>query len=243
MTSESRVRALEDQGFVLHSVPWRETSLVIEVFTSRYGRFSMVAKGARRPRSALRGVVQPFQPLRLIWFGQHSTLRTLKSAEWLGGLPLLQGRALFCGFYLNELLLRLVAREEGLGELFLAYREALQRLSQESGQEPILRDFEYALLRVMGVAPSFSQESLSGRPLEAEEIYGFDADGAVVTLGSGTRNTVQCHGKTLLDMAQGRFEDARSLVESKNVMRWLLRHHLGGQELHTRRILQELPPL
>src|SRR5437762_10036483 len=87
-------------AFVLHSYPFRETSLVIEVFTQDFGRVALVARGARRPRSALRGVLLAFQPLLLSWAGK-SELRTLHKAEWQGGLPQLKGTALLCGFYLN----------------------------------------------------------------------------------------------------------------------------------------------
>ena len=100
-----------EPGYVLHAYPYRETSLIVEAFTEAHGRVAMVARGAKRPRSELRGVLQGFQPLLLSWFGQQE-LKTLLRAEWRGGLPLVSGRALLCGFYLNELLLRLLAHED-----------------------------------------------------------------------------------------------------------------------------------
>ncbi|EQD77444.1 DNA repair protein RecO [mine drainage metagenome] len=242
MTSEKRGTTHEDQGFVLHTTPWRETSLVVEVLTPHNGRISLVAKGVRRPRAALRGVLQPFQPLHLVWYGQEG-LRILKSAEWQGGQPLLQGRALFCGFYLNELLFRMVVPEDNQELLFESYGRALFRLALEPTQEPILRTFEYELLQSLGVAPVLDRESLTNLPVVAEVLYGLDRDGAVVRLGPGQENAVQCHGKTLLDMVKGNYGDPRSAQECKRVMRWLLQVHLGGQELHTRRILQEIPTL
>ena len=99
---------LENQPvFILHSYPYRETSLIVEVFSQNFGRLPLVARGARRPRSAVRGLLMAFQPLHLSWFGK-AELRTLHSAEWQGGQPQLQGMALMCGFYLNELLLKLL---------------------------------------------------------------------------------------------------------------------------------------
>src|SRR5471032_161669 len=107
MADAGRARPDVQPAFVLHSYPFRETSLVIEVFTREFGRLGLVARGARRPKSALRGVLLAFQPLRISWTGR-SELRTLIRAEWTGGVPQPQGLALMCGFYLNELLLKLL---------------------------------------------------------------------------------------------------------------------------------------
>ena len=106
MSSDTRIN--NEPGFILHTYPFKETSVVAEAFTCSHGRVALIARGARRPASALRGLMQPFTPLLLSWFGK-SELKTLHAAEWQGGLIAPQGRALMCGFYLNELLLRLLA--------------------------------------------------------------------------------------------------------------------------------------
>lgn len=108
-TSEFRVA--EQPAFVLHSYPYRETSLIVDVLTRDHGRLALVAKGAKRPHSALRGVLQTFQPLLLSWSGK-SEVRTLTGAEWVGGMLPLSGDALLCGFYANELLVKFCARED-----------------------------------------------------------------------------------------------------------------------------------
>ncbi len=131
MTAADRNRHQDEQAFVLHSYPFRETSLILDVFSRRHGRLAIVARGARRPRSALRGVLMNFQPLLLSWFGKGE-VRTLHSAEWQGGQPYLQGTALMCGFYLNELLLNLLARDDPHEQLFDYYRATLYRLAQRS---------------------------------------------------------------------------------------------------------------
>ena len=106
----SHKHKIEDEpAFVLHSYPFSETSLILDVFSRGHGRLPIMARGARRPKSSLRGVLMNFQPLQLSWFGKGE-VRTLHSAEWQGGQPYLQGTALMCGFYLNELLLNLLAR-------------------------------------------------------------------------------------------------------------------------------------
>ena len=117
MADAGRVRLEGQPAFVLHSYPFRETSLMIEVFAKDHGRIALVARGARRPRSALRGVLLAFQPLLLSWAGK-AELRTLHKAEWQGGLPQLKGSALLCGFYLNELLLKLLPRDDPHERLF-----------------------------------------------------------------------------------------------------------------------------
>src|SRR5947208_14864343 len=121
-----RTRQESREAFILHGYPYRETSLLLETFTRTFGRVSMVARGARPPRSPMRGVLLSFQPLALSWFGKGE-LRTLSRAEWQGGQPLLKGEALLCGFYLNELLIRLLPREDAHDASFVQYREALQR--------------------------------------------------------------------------------------------------------------------
>src|SRR5512139_4219305 len=101
----------DEPAFVLHAYPYRETSLIVEAFTEAHGRIALVARGAKRPRSELRGLLQGFQPLLLSWSGAGE-LKTLARAEWRGGMSRLGGSALVCGFYLNELLIKLLPRED-----------------------------------------------------------------------------------------------------------------------------------
>src|ERR1700679_3538600 len=124
-----RGRVDNQPAFVLHSYPYRETSMVVEVFSRDYGRVALLAKGAKRPRSALRGLLLSFQPLTVAWSGKNE-LRMLHKADWSGGQPLLRGPALMCGFYLNELLLKLLVRDDAHDRLFDRYREALSQLAR-----------------------------------------------------------------------------------------------------------------
>ena len=138
-------------AFVLHAYPYSETSLLVEAFTRPHGRLPLLAKGARRPGSSLRSVLVAFQPLTASWSGRGE-VRTLVRSEWQGGQPLLRGEALLCGFYLNELLLRLLPREDPHEVLFDHYAAALNRLATEQEQAPILRGFERRLLQELGYA-------------------------------------------------------------------------------------------
>ena len=124
----SDFRIAEQPSFVLHSYPYRETSLILDVFSRDHGRVALVAKGAKRPHSALRGVLQTFQPLGLSWTGKGE-VRTLTQAEWVGGMLPLAGDALLCGFYVNELLVKFCAREDAHPALFNHYVLTLSRLA------------------------------------------------------------------------------------------------------------------
>ncbi len=222
-------------AFILHSYPFRETSLVLEAFSRRYGRLAIVARGARRPRSVLRGVLMSFQPLELSWFGKGE-LRTLHGAERLGGQPLLTGTALLCGFYLNELLLNLMAREDPHEQLFDYYQETLQRLVREGDYAGTLRGFEKRMLQEMGYALPLEREAGSGAPIDPAIRYCYVVErGAVREAQEG----LPVLGKTLIDMAADDYRDPVSARESKQLMRMLLNHYLAGRTLRTRELIKD----
>ncbi len=234
---------IEDQfAFVLHSYPFRETSLIVEVFSRNHGRVPLVARGARRPRSAIRGLLMGFQPLSLSWFGKHE-LRTLHSAEWQGGQPQLQGTALLCGFYLNELLLNLMARDDPHESLFDYYQQTLQRLAQEQDHAFTLRSFEKHMLQELGYALSLETEAGSGRPVLPERSYRYILERGAVAETADSSQGMPVDGKTLLDMAADDYRDAVTARQSKQLMRMLLDHHLAGKPLHTRELMRDLQKL
>src|SRR5262245_61505129 len=157
-------RADHEPGYVLHTYPYKETSLIVELFTRRFGRIALLARGARRPRSATRGVLLSFHPLSFS-FSASAELGTLISAEWAGALQPLAGRGLMCGFYLNELLLRLLPRDDPHEVLFDVYGDALAGLSGGAAQAAVLRSFEKRLLAELGYAPLLEREAASGEPI------------------------------------------------------------------------------
>jgi DNA repair protein RecO (recombination protein O) len=230
-------------AFVLHGRAYRETSLIVEAFTRDHGRIAVVARGARRPRSALRGVLLAFQPLLLSWTGK-SELRTLVHAEWQGAYASLHGQALICGFYLNELLLKLLARDDPHERLFTRYTEAVAALQR--GGEPaagVLRRFELHLLREMGYEVALDRDAESGEPVVPHERYRYIVERGPVRAIGGAQNGLELAGRTLLDMHCGTFEEAATLHESKALMRTLITHYLGSQPLHTRQLLLDLQQL
>lgn len=237
-TPEREHRVSGQPGFVLHSYPYKETSLIVDVFTRDHGRVPLVAKGAKRPHSTLRGVLQTFQPLQLAWSGK-SEVRTLVSAEWIGGLRPLERSALLCGFYLNELLVKLLARDDPHPLLFDQYVSALNQLAHDEPPAIVLRKFELALLKETGVAGSLVISAQSGEGVEPNRYYVFDPDrGPREAMASDTAPVVL--GKTLIDMEAGDYSDPATQQQSKFLMRHLLAHHLGGMPLNTRQILIDL---
>jgi DNA repair protein RecO (recombination protein O) len=226
--------------YVLHTYPFKETSLVVELFAQNFGRVATTAKGARRPRSAMRGMLQAFQPLLATWSGKQE-LKTMHGLEWGGGLLLLQGEALMCGFYLNELLLRLLPREDPHENLFEYYGSTLKTLAIGHDLATTLRRFELKLLQELGYAIPLTHDE-SEAAIVPEQLYRYEAEygASRATPADRNRNGVQLAGKTLLDMAQDDYSHAQTQQQSKHLMRYLLAHYLGDQPLHTRQLLIDL---
>jgi len=219
----------------------------------------MVARGARRPRSALRGLLQPFQPLLLRWNG-GSELKNLISAEWMGGIASLAGRTLMSGFYLNELMVRLLPREDAHPVLYDDYLSTLgmlaahERVQGVELVEPILRRFECNLLREMGYSPRFDRTSGSGELVVPSGFYRVAPQLGVQGLGPNedTDEADVYSGRTLLTLAgaSASIEEVVRLMgdplvatESKRLLRRLLGHHLGDTVLQSREVMREMQRL
>ena len=243
MTTRQRIDG--QLAWVLHAYPYSETSLIVDVFSRDHGRLPLMARGARRPRSALRGVLQAFQPIELGWFG-GGEVRTLAKAEWIGGMPLLAGQGLMLGYYLNELLLKLLPREDAHPALFAAYAECLQALARgpvHTGHEARLRLFEKALLRELGYGLALERDAYSGEPVQAGRRYQYLIERGPVLAQPDAEPRACVIGKTLLDLAHDDCSDSQTLSESKSLMRMLINHHLAGAALQSRRVFIELQEL
>jgi len=228
-------------AYVLHTTPFRETSLIVEVFSRDFGRMALLARGARRPRSAIRGLLMAFQPLELAWAGKGEVL-TLMKAEWQGGVPLLSGEALFCGYYLNELLMHLLPREDAHEHLFARYGKMLARLAGDPAgkvREADLRSFEKALLQELGYGLMLEHDC-DGRSIQPEAHYSYRMEQGPVCLEHAEAAPQTVSGQTLLDLAAEDFTNPRSRSEAKQLMRTLLAYYLAGVELETRKIFKEL---
>ncbi len=239
-TSEHRIS--EQPAFVLHSYPYRETSLILDVLSRDHGRLALIAKGAKRPHSALRGVLQTFQPLSLAWSGK-SEMRTLTGAEWVGGMLPVAGGALLCGFYVNELLVKFCAREDPHPQLFHHYVVTLTRLAHDEPPVQVLRSFERVLLRETGYAMALDR-TVARKTVQSDGRYVFDPERGVREASDDLpAQWPVVSGQTLLDMERDDYHRAQTVAQSKTLMRFLLNTYLGGTPLATRQILIDLQNL
>lgn len=233
-------RVNHQQVFLLSSKPWRENSLWLEVFSREHGRLALLARSARTRGSELRGILVPFVPLSASWFGREE-LKTLHRAEWLGGWPQPQGRALFSGLYVNELVLRLTAREDPQPELYDALQDVLQTLCRQPNHAGALRRFEWKLLDSLGYAPDL-QRDRNGDPVGAGRRYLVRPEEAVMPLDQDdvwTAAEVAVDGGTLLQLRQGKFDSGEGLQQALQITRLLLDFRLPDG-IRSRQVLQQL---
>ena len=225
-------------AYLLHRKPYRDTSLLLEAITPEYGRIGLVAKGARRPRSRLPGLLQPFLPLLLSWSGRGE-LFTLTDAEGRGPLLMPPGRLSISGFYLNELLLRLLPRGDPHEELFLAYSETLGRLALDEEAEWGLRLFEKRLLEAMGYGLQLTHEAgEEGAAIRAGRHYCYHLEvGPVATTEQS--GGVVLSGRTLLALAAEQTAIGPEIRgEAKRLMRAALALYLGDRPLKSRELFR-----
>jgi DNA repair protein RecO (recombination protein O) len=247
MVARAQPERRDDQAaYVLHAYPYKETSLIVEAFTREHGRVGVVARGAKRPRSEWRGLLQAFQPITIGWAGS-AELKTLVKAEWRGGPPLPAGNALLSGFYLNELLLKLLPREDAHPALWDDYEAALCALATAAppaGQASVLRRFEVALLAALGYALPLTREAGGGAAIQpdARYHYAFDQGARPVAAEPGARWPV-VRGATLIALAESRYPDPETAAEAKRLMRDILDHYLDSRRIESRRIVADLQAL
>ncbi len=244
-------------AFVLHHYDWSETSLILDLFTREQGRLAVVAKGAKRPYSQLRSVLLPFQRLQVGLSKparderSEAEVQTLRSAEWAGGHPLPTGAALFAGYYLNELLLKLLARQDPHPRIFDAYAATLPLLSEDEDQrsQAALRAFELRLLADLGLLPDLSLVTQTQRALDPERLYMLGPEMGVCTLSHdapafGASQLIQLQA-ALLHGSQAALQQACAdcLPALKACLRGLLHYHLGHKPLRTRAVMLDLQKL
>jgi DNA repair protein RecO (recombination protein O) len=236
-------------GYVLHRYDWSETSLIVELLTRSHGRLAVVAKGAKRPTSQLRPVLLPFQPLQALLgrtpADEQGELRVLRSAEWQGGTALLDPSAYFAGFYLNELLLRLMARQDPHPALFDAYVDALAALAQPAetrAEATVLRAFELLLLRELGWLPDLALVTSTVTAIEPQRGYTLDAEAGLAADPGGVAGSVWLALESALAAAEPTpaLQQACAPVAAALLkpLRAVLHYHLGSPTMRTRQVRQ-----
>jgi DNA repair protein RecO (recombination protein O) len=222
-------------AYVLHARAYRETSQILEVFTADHGRVGLIARGARRPKSSFRGLLNPFQPLRLSWSGRGE-LATLRAADLGGIAPDLSGDRVMAGFYVNELLMKLLGRSDPHPELFAHYISLIAGIGRGELLEPLLRRFELRLLGELGYELNLDEDSVTHQPLQPDQSYEFRVEEGAVPVSTGGPAGLVFSGATLLAIGRMEFADENHLRDAKRLLRSVLNHHLGDRGLQTRRV-------
>ena len=237
VTGHSRIHLVP--AYLLHQRPYRESSALLEVFTESHGRVGLVARGVRSPRSRLRGELQPFRSLRLSWTGRGE-LGTLTGVEAHGPLRLFQGTALYSAFYLNELLVRLLARHDPHPGVYSVYQRSLQDLADNQTIQPVLRIFEKRLLEELGYGLLLDHEMETGKPVQPELDYDYHLESGPLIAVAGAAHGFVFKGASLLALAQERLTTTEALDDAKRLLRAALSLYLGHKPVQSRELFRSV---
>lgn len=221
-------------GFLLHHQSYRESSLLIDVFTQAAGRVSLIAKGVKQQKAQYLGALRPFVPLNISYIGSGS-LKTLSHVETGRSESILPGLNTYCGFYLNELLRYFLPLGEPYPDIFINYLLCLQQLKSSHKIEPALRIFEIQLMQSLGYSLQLENDYLTQTPIQADNTYQYDIEqGATISLNG------QVSGATLIAMRKKKFINQRQLQEAKQLMRLIIDYYLQGKTLNSRTLISKL---
>lgn len=231
-------RVQQHPAYLLHHRPFRDTSLLLDIFSRDHGRLALVARGARSQKSRLKPLLRPFMPLQLSWL-LRSDLGTLTDAE-LDGQPLqLSGDALMSGYYVNELILHLTHRHDPQPDVFAAYARTLSKMAKAAEPAPALREFEIELLGLLGYAPNFAHEAESLDQIDPAANYEYRAEQGPIEVTRSSGSMIFT-GEMLIAIDEQRFDDPQVLRAAGRLLRNVINHHLGGKELKSRKVLVDL---
>lgn len=236
MTATRRVQ--QQPAFILHHRPFRDTSQLLDVISREHGKVTLVARGSRAAKSKLRGVLRPFQPLRLSWFAR-SDLGTLTGAEADSAPLSLVGDALFSAYYVNELILGFLHRHDPQPEIFDAYAQTLSALARSEELAANLRVFEMELLRLLGYALNLEYDAHAHAPIDEQRYYEYRVEQGPVGV-TRDEGPMVFRGARLRGIAGAAFDDPEVLSDAGRLLREVIRHHLDGRELKSRKVLLDL---
>jgi DNA repair protein RecO (recombination protein O) len=222
-------------AYVLMSQPWKETSLLVEILTRDYGRLSLIARSARRPKSVLRGVLMPFAPLEIAWFGKNE-LRTLHSAEWCYGIVQLTNIFLWSGFYINELVLRLTARDDPMPEFFDIYDKTMRAFASQYELSTTLRHFELSLLQLFGYSLTLDQD-VNGERVVPENYYLCKPKTLPQIVTTYSPNDLVSDGAVLLAISKRDFSSDKACRFARRLTKKWIESLLPNGKLSVREIL------
>jgi DNA repair protein RecO (recombination protein O) len=233
-----REEVLLEPAYVLHQRPYRNSSLIVDCLTARYGRQSLVARGARRADSPQRSLLQSFRRIRLSWV-RRGEMGSLQQAEADAPAHELKGDGLLAGFYLNELLLRLVPRGDQNDAILSCYSSCLDRLAAAGNAARALRVFELELLEALGYRVDLGSDFRTGEPIEPDRHYVFEHESGLTASGANT-SMEGYSGRHLIALREHCLNDAESLRTARQLLGGILKRHLGERPLKTRLVLREI---
>jgi DNA repair protein RecO (recombination protein O) len=233
------VKHNQQPGYVLHTRPYSETSLLVDVFSRHHGRFMLLAKGARRQKSTMRGMLLPFTPLLLSWAGKGQ-LPILTVAEPGGYAENLSRQWVQSGYYVNELILKLLHRFDEHARLYDYYDHTIQALSSGTDASSVLRVFEKRLLQEIGFGMILDHDVETGEAIDPNGNYHYVPHRGPVLANGNRASVTSVSGSTLRALQEERFDSAESSRQARTLSRSLIIQQLGGKELRSRRVMLQV---
>jgi DNA repair protein RecO (recombination protein O) len=234
----SSQRIQNEPAWLLHHRPFRDTSRILDILSRDHGRLSLVARGSRSAKSRLKGILRPFLPLQLSWV-IRADMGTLTGAE-MDGMPIsLAGDALMSGYYVNELLIRLMHRHDPQPEVYSVYQATISELNGATDVAATLRRFEMALLGLLGYALNLDHDMRTGEEFSPDCLYEYRPEQGPVAVDA-RRGPLTFSGSELVAIARQDFADDKTLKAAGRLLRQVITWHLDGKELLSRKVLREM---
>jgi DNA repair protein RecO (recombination protein O) len=225
-------------ALVIHRRDYRDSSLLLELFLANQGKLPAIARGAKSGRSTRALLLQPFSPLRVSLSGRGD-IKRLTQVEAEGRPYRLEGETIYCGIYLNELLMRLLQRSDPYPSLYIHYQKTLAKLAHGESPNQCLRDFEVSLIRELGYGLLLHHTADTNEPIQAQQLYDYQIEHGPVVVGSdGLGRAI--HGQTLISLHHGQKLDEQGRREAKKLMRQVINYYLGGKPLKSRELFHTL---
>lgn len=234
------MRISQEPAYILHIRPFKDSSVIIDCLSHQHGLVSLIAKGAKKPRSRLVGKIQPFILLLLSWVGRNE-LKTMTEVETQNLAPLLSGHKILLGFYINELILRLLQKMDPHPNLFIDYGHALEDLAkvkEKEEEQALLRYFELKLLAELGYGLDLHHDGQTGEAILPELLYAYDPLLGLYEAQGMSQSKQIVSGATLIALRENALIQENALREAKLLMRHVLNHHLGERPLQSRKLFQ-----
>ncbi len=228
----------EDEAYILHTRPYKNSSMLVEAFCKNSGRHSFVAKGVKRKNSPMQGLVEPFNTLYIVW-GGRGELKNLYKVESVPPSIDLQGDYLYAGFYLNELIMYLLHKDEAHTQLFMNYQDCLINLSAKQQTSVTLRYFELELLTELGYGVNIQSDAHTGEVVAKDKFYQYDFELGISEYRGDDRSVLQISGDTLLALEKRELSSEQQILEAKRLLRRILEFHLEGRPIKAREFFMQ----